>query len=210
MITSWKRRLRSMTLARVHGLWSIVCHVLDMVTQQPYYPTVLFSLQAVQGPGGDLVYTVRSEVFNPYSGLWKNVNSITTPRGFHTVVLLNNGNVLVAGGLTLPANSPNRTATAELFVTSSSKWTSTGSMSVPRSAAAYGGALLSNGRFFIAEGRTDTAEVYSPNTGIWELLSNMAVSRSFHTVTLLSNGTILVSGGENADGFIATAEIYTP
>jgi N-acetylneuraminic acid mutarotase len=162
------------------------------------------------GPRGDLVYTVRAEVFNPYSGLWKNVDSLLTPRGFHTAILLKSGNVLVAGGLTLPANSPNRTTTAELFQTSSSKWTSTGSMTFPRSAAAYGGALLSDGRFFIAGGRTDTAEEYSPNTGTWEVLSSMAVSRSFHTVTLLTNGTILVSGGENAEGFIAKAEIYTP
>jgi hypothetical protein len=70
--------------------------------------------------------------------------------------------------------------------------------------------LLSDGRFFIAGGRTDTAELYSSTTGTWELLGNMAVSRSFHTVTLLANGTVLVSGGENANGFIATAEVYTP
>jgi Galactose oxidase, central domain len=162
------------------------------------------------GPRGDLVYTVRAEMFDPYSGLWKNVDSITTPRGFHTAVLVSTRNVLVAGGLTLPANSPNRTTTAELFQTSSGKWVSTGSMDVPRSAGAYGGALLPDGRFFIAGGRTDTAEVYSQNTGLWELLSNMAVSRSFHTVTLLPNGTILVTGGENANGFIAAAEIYVP
>jgi len=162
------------------------------------------------GPRGDLVYTVRAEMFDPHSGLWKNVDALATPRGFHTAVLLNNGNVLVAGGLTLPANSPNRTTTVELFQTSSSKWVFTGSMAVPRSAGAYGGALLSDGRFFIAGGRTDTAELYSPNTGTWELLANMAVSRSFHTVTLLMNGTLLVTGGENANGFIATVEIYEP
>ena len=162
------------------------------------------------GPRGDLVYTVRAELFDLHSGIWKNVDSIITPRGFHTAVLLNSGNVMVAGGLTLPANSPNRTATAELFQTFSPKWISTRSMSVPRSAGVYGGALLSDGRFFIAGGRTDTAELYSPTTGTWELLSNMAISRSFHTVTLLSSGAILVSGGENANGFIATAEIYGP
>jgi N-acetylneuraminic acid mutarotase len=162
------------------------------------------------GPRGDLVYTVRAEVFNPYSGLWKNVDTLLTPRGFHTAVLLNNGNVLIAGGLTLPANSPNRTPTAELFQTSSNKWISTGSMAVPRSAGAYGGVLLPDGRFFIAGGRTDTAEVYNPNTGVWEPPSNMAVSRSFHTVTLLRNGTVLVIGGENPNGIIATAEIYSP
>jgi N-acetylneuraminic acid mutarotase len=162
------------------------------------------------GPRGDFVYTVRSEIFNPDSGLWKNVGSLSIPRGFHTAVLLNNGNVLVAGGLTLPANSPNRTTTAELFQAPSRKWVSTGSMAVPRSAGAYGGVLLPDGTFFIAGGRTGTAELYSPGTGAWELLGNMAVSRSFHTVTLLAGGTVLVTGGENANGVISSAEIYTP
>src|SRR5262249_23494204 len=144
------------------------------------------------------------------SGLWKNVDSITTPRGFHTAVLLNSGSVLEAGGLTLPANSPNRTTTAELFQISSPKWVSTGSMTVPRSATAYGGVLLSDGRFFIGGGGTDTAELYGPTAGTWELLGKMAVSRGFHTVTLLLDGTVLVCGGDNAGGFIVTAEIYRP
>jgi hypothetical protein len=194
------------------GTWTLV----DSMSRARYghtatlLPDGTILIAGGAGPRGDLVYTVRGEMFNPYSGLWKNVDSLLTPRGFHTAVLLNSGKVLVAGGLTLPANGPNRTTKAELFQTSSSKWISTGSMTVPRSAAAYGGALLSDGRFFIAGGRTDTAEVYSPNTGTWELLSSMAMSRSFHTVTLLTNGTILVTGGENANGLIATAEIYTP
>lgn len=194
------------------GTWTVV----DQLSKARYghtatlLPDGTVLIVGGAGPRGDLVYTVRAEVFDLHSGLWKNVDSITTPRGFHTAVLLNSGNVLVAGGLTLPANRPNRTITAELFQTSSSKWTSIGSMSVPRSAAAYGGTLLSDGRFFIAGGRTDTAEIYNPNPGTWELVSNLAVSRSFHTVTLLSSGTILVTGGENQDGFVAIAEIYSP
>jgi N-acetylneuraminic acid mutarotase len=162
------------------------------------------------GPSGDLVYTVRAEIFDPNSGLWKNVDSLSTARGFHTAVLLTNGNVLVAGGLTLPANSANRTMTAELYQPSSGKWRSTGSMAVPRSAGATGGALLPDGRFFITGGRTSASEIYHPDTGTWELLNNMAVQRSFHAVTLFLDGTVLVSGGENAQGFISATEIYTP
>lgn len=194
------------------GTWTLV----DSMSRARYGQTATLMpdgtvvIAGGAGPRGDLVYTVRAEVFNPYSGLWKNIDSLLTPRGFHTTVLLNSGNVLVVGGLTLPANSPNRTTEAEILQTSSRTWISTGSMAVPRSAGAYGGVLLTDGRFFVAGGRTDTAEVYSPNTGTWTLLSTMAVSRSFHTVTLLGNGSILVSGGENANGFIATAEVYSP
>jgi hypothetical protein len=53
-------------------------------------------------------------------------------------------------------------------------------------------------------------EKYNSMTGIQEILAKRAESRSFHTVTLLANGATLVTGGENASGFITTAEVYTP
>jgi hypothetical protein len=36
------------------------------------------------------------------------------------------------------------------------------------------------------------------------------VPRYDHTATLLTNGTVLIAGGSNAGGYIASAEIYTP
>lgn len=38
----------------------------------------------------------------------------------------------------------------------------------------------------------------------------MAVQRSSHTATLLLSGKVLVAGGQNAGGYIATAELYDP
>lgn len=162
------------------------------------------------GPRGDGVYTVQAEVYDSSSNVWRNAAPMSTPRGFYTAGLPQKGNVLVAGGLTLPANESNRTASAELFQPPTGRWALAQSMNVERSAGTYGGTLLPDGRFLIAGGRTRSAEVYEPSANKWSLIGSMATSRSFHTVTLLSNGTVLVSGGENADGFISAAEVLVP
>jgi hypothetical protein len=49
-----------------------------------------------------------------------------------------------------------------------------------------------------------------PGCTLWTLANPMASPRSLHTATLLSNGTVLVLGGQNAQGPLATAELYAP
>jgi hypothetical protein len=38
----------------------------------------------------------------------------------------------------------------------------------------------------------------------------MAISREWHTATLLNDGTVLITGGDQLYGILASAEIYTP
>jgi Galactose oxidase, central domain len=46
--------------------------------------------------------------------------------------------------------------------------------------------------------------------GQWEFTGNLNVARDRHTATLLPNGQVLVAGGSNSSGFLASAERYDP
>ena len=47
-------------------------------------------------------------------------------------------------------------------------------------------------------------------SGTWAVTGSLNTPRAGHTATLLPNGQVLVSGGENATGFLAGAELYNP
>lgn len=47
-------------------------------------------------------------------------------------------------------------------------------------------------------------------SGTWRNTGTLIIARGGHTATLLPNGQVLVAGGENAAGFLASAELYNP
>jgi hypothetical protein len=130
--------------------------------------------------------------------------SLNTSRYLHAAELLNNGQILLAGGVNCPTvGSCNYLSSAELYDPSSGIFVATGSMSAARSAPAV---LLPNGTMLIVGGSTcdsagnctslNSAEIYDPGTGVFTVTGQMNVARDGHTLTLLSNGQVLVAGGE--------------
>ncbi len=134
-------------------------------------------------------------------------------RATHTSTLLNNGQVLITGGLERNDVILN---SAELFDYIRAAFTVTGPMQVKR--AAHTATLLPNGKVLIIGGSgpasLTSAELYDPTTATFTLTGSMASPRSGHTATLLTNGKVLVTGGTTFDGsqqpIIANAEIYDP
>ncbi len=166
--------------------------------------------------------TIRPAQASP-SGTWSPAGSMATPRGGrHTATLLLDGKVLVAGGLAeLTPGVISTLDSAELYDPTTNSWSTTASMSTPRSR--HTATLLLDGRVLVAGGRIQfgeslaTAELYDPSTGTWSPTGSMTSARDNFKAVLLSNGRVLVMGGvsfnfppKQGPFLLKSAEIYDP
>lgn len=137
-----------------------------------------------------------------------------------TATLFADGVVLVAGGTnsggTVVANAYIYSATTNTFTAAA------GNLKTARTGASA--TLLPNGEILIAGGSSDgtatnalqTAELYNPITGTFTLAGSgssnaMTAVRFGATATLLTNGQVLIAGGQQTSGSSqATAELYNP
>jgi len=153
------------------------------------------------------------ELFNPATGSFSPVNgSVSDP--FASATILGNGKILLAGGLGSGGESD---GSASLIDASSLSSSSTGMMVGGREA--HTATLLQDGKVLVNGGdlvepdsvySIDTflssAELYDPVSGMFNQTGSMAIQRFGHTSTLLTNGQVLVAGG---DAF-GTAELFDP
>ena len=138
--------------------------------------------------------------------------SLSTARTEQTATLLNNGLVLIAGGVNPNGKS---LASAELYNPATGTFSYTaGSLNTERQY--YTATLLNNGMVLLAGGRDSnnntlaSAELYNPATGTFSNTGSMNTARNTHTATLLDNGMVLMAGGGASSIWIASAELYNP
>src|SRR5262249_42755752 len=86
---------------------------------------------------------------DPASGTWTLTGRLNTSRCFHTATLLQNGMVLVAGGID-SFHPYNYSASAELYDPATRSWTATGSLANTR--AGHTATLLPSGKVLVAGG----------------------------------------------------------
>ena len=153
-----------------------------------------------------------AELYNPATGNFTATGSMTGPREFHSATLLNNGQVLIAGGVD---NNLDVLASAELYDPATGTFTATGNMTTSRQYQTA--TLLNNGQVLIAAGAPDefgdvlaSAELYDPATGIFTATPSMTSPREGHTASLLNNGQVLIAGGDDAIDYLSSAELYDP
>ncbi len=169
------------------------------------------------GGGSTSCQSTSAEVYDPTVDRSTNTTGMLVARCTHTATLLPNGQVLLAGGQTFGGE----TATAELFDPVSGTFTATGSMTSPRGGQTA--TLLSNGKVLIAGGVDcpqtcsivyNSAELYDPSAGTFTTTGSMSAARTGATATLLSNGNVLIAGGNGlcvtTCVYNNTAEIYNP
>jgi hypothetical protein len=157
------------------------------------------------------------ELYDPATDTFRFTGGqLTLARGFHTATRLTNGEVLIAGGLA--GSSFVETPSAELYDPNNDRYYySTAFMNQAR--AFHSATLLYDGRVLVAGGTvpsgggsysSKTAEIYDPNPSgspFFKALPNMAVYRAGQTATRLSDGRVVLIGGNSSD---LRVEIYNP
>lgn len=156
-----------------------------------------------------------AELYDPISGAWSLTGSLLEFRSGHRASLLNDGRVLVTGGL-----GRFDLATSEIYNPTTEIWSSTGSTATTRTEG-FTLVRLNNGMLLIAGGGISEAELYDLSAGVCSTTGSMSIDRDYHSATLLVDGRVLVAGGmttvcdPNPDVgcypiYLDSAEIYTP
>ena len=125
--------------------------------------------------------------------------TLAVGRQGHTATLLDNGDVLLAGG--------DAGGTAELFHPGDGTFTDTASLLTPR--ADHTATKLADGRVLITGGRSGASalastEIYNPATAEFQAGPALNAARAGHSATLLPNGDVLILGGDGS----GSAEVY--
>jgi len=136
--------------------------------------------------------------------------TLNEARSGHTVTLLPDGRILVAGGY----NESGILATAEMYDAASGVATVvTSSLATPRTG--HKAVLLEDGWVLLvggegADGALDSAEAFDPSSETFVSVGPMNVPRLNHTVTLLPDGQVLVVGGNDGVVPLPWIEIFDP
>ena len=139
--------------------------------------------------------TAWTELFDPRTGNYSLVSGMKGWNSVYTATLLPNGKVLFVGVDPYNGIPPS----AEVFDPSNGTFTAIGSP------FAFGPTtLLPDGTALITSGLA-ISELYLGESATFATNSNMTTARSGHSSTLLTDGTVLIAGG---DGL--SAEIYHP
>jgi hypothetical protein len=141
-----------------------------------------------------------AELYDPATGTWSSTGNLNSFRFNHAATLLPNGNVLVVGG-------DDNLKTAELYNPATGTWSFTGN-AVNYVQIAI---LLTSGK--VLGIGSDPPALYDPGSGTWAPTGNFEFPFGF-SATLLSNGKVLIAGGDSGDGDFAvpvnSAELYDP
>lgn len=167
-----------------------------------------------------------AELFDPATETWSATGSLNVGRGSHVSALLDDGRVLVAGGIDwLDATTPCFDS-AELYDPATGRWALAAPMANRRMGA--GGVKLADGRVLVMGGFSETAavrflrnaEIFNPSTGTWTSTAEAPREVGNAGLVRLRDGRVLRAGGvtrpsgrldaPNEDLSQAGAELYDP
>ncbi len=177
-------------------------------------------------------YDTIKEQFTLLSG------TMSDDRAFHNMVRLNDGRIMVIGGIQGPfGNNPYFTKvlkSCEIYDPATGAWTTVAPMGQFRAGSTA--SVMADGRVFVAGGTKGngnnelfsvddilttslrTTEIYNPATNSWSAGPNMFEPKAGAISTTLNNGEIMIAGGITFEiiffipipGFSDTAMFYNP
>jgi len=165
-----------------------------------------------KGPGN--MSLDRCELYDPITRTFEQAPSLNTGRFWQRAVTLDDGRVLVVGGVNVTLAG---LSSCEIYDPVNDTWRYTGEMHGPRVRCTA--TLLSNGSVMVTGGHSGkvkvpipTCEIFVPSEEKWYRIASMNDARGFHAAVELENGRVLVSGGFAGPNESDTmgAEIYDP
>jgi hypothetical protein len=180
-------------------------------------------------PDGILHASFFSEIYDPSTGLFSPSGKMATFDTGPTATSLTNAGVLIAGGDV--GDGDGASFDAELYDPLTDMFTVTGNLTTRREQNTA--TLLPDGTVLFAGGHggvpvpgggydnVASAELYDPNAGVFRPTGGMVIGRDLHDATLLNDGKVLITGGNEyypagAGGrdpqhpVVSIAEVYTP
>ncbi len=148
------------------------------------------------------------------------VANMAAARSSHTATLLQDGRVLITGGVD---EHSARLSSAEIYDPTQRTFTPTGSMTLARSG--HTATLLPDGRVLIVGGEQtppgqngiepgQSAELFDPSAGNFTPTGGLLIGRQGFNATLLATGKVLITGGAAGttdSGYtIGDPEVYDP
>ncbi len=169
----------------------------------------------VVGGASGIDVIADAEMYVPDEDVWIEIAPMAQARKFLTATLLVDGRVLVAGGQTRET----ALASAEIYDPADGSWTSVANLVRPRSG--HSASLMRDGRVVVVGGSDlgasnvlgpeTSAEIYDPVADEWTLVTGDLRPRRGHASVTLSDGRVVVVGGEDLVGLsIAAVEVYDP
>jgi hypothetical protein len=146
-----------------------------------------------------------SELWDPGSGVWSRTGNLAHPRIGASAVVLDDGRVLIVGGVASPESAPLEQDSAEVYDPRSGRWNPAGSLATARSgfslvALGDGGAIVAGGFGGSSGfGRLQTAERFDPGSDTWSTGEDLPSPVAGASGVRLLDGRVLLTGGSVRD-----------